>query len=391
MKKSTTKTVVIIFASLALLIAVAGGVLLFFAMQKEFDASIRHFKIDSIFAASACAVCVGGFVIACAGFFSVPRKKAYGTDGKNSFIMIFISVFAALMCGLYFGYSVKNGLPADSKKGLILAEVSFAALSAIYFIVRALGLASKKKAVNIAEIVPAFLSAFLLLNVYFNTSDPLNAPLKIYEIVMLVSFMLFFTAEAGISIERPSMTGKYIFSGLFAVSSGGMVAISRVASRVVSPDSFNYDIIKVCLYAVLWLFILISFVEKILKAREIEANEAFFDNEAAAADADGDAADDAEDDAADEAEDTADEIEEASEEDSENAEDGVEEAVEEAEEAVEEAEEAADDAADDAVQAPEELEEAAEEAKDTADDIFEKVKAEAEKATAAASEAEKEE
>ena len=123
------------------------------------------------------------------------------------------------------------------------------------------------------------MSAFLLLDLYFNTSEPLNAPLKIFETVMLVTFMLYFTAEAGMLIARPKMNRKYMFAGILAVSSGGMVAISKIAARIIDPDTFPGDLVKPAFYAVIWLYILISFAERIAFMREKTKEEALLDSE----------------------------------------------------------------------------------------------------------------
>jgi len=346
LKRSKSKTALIVLLSLALLIALGGAALLFFAMENDYDSLIRHFEFDSVYAISAFGACVCGFILAVAGFFSASKKLSFDSEKKYSFVGTFISVLTGLMCLLYFVMSVKKGLP-ETKKGILLAELTFAALSAIFFFLKASGVFAKKPLFALSGLLPALMSAFILLNLYFSSEDPLNAPLKIYETVMLATYMLYFTAEAGIAISRPKMNKKFAFAGIFATATGGMTALSRLAVRIADVDTFDYDIITVVFHAALWLYILISFAEKLFASREIKTDEAFFDNETDSGEQ-ADAAQGVEEDAVSDVEETLN----TSEEDSEKI------------------EKTSDDIA-----------EKAEETEDRVDDIFEKVKAEAEKAT----------
>ena len=279
MKSSTSKIVLIVFASLALAIALGGALLLFFAMENEYDPAIHHFNFDAKFALYSTIACAGGFALAVAGIFTTSNKLVFAEkDKKITFIGIFSSVLAGLMCGLVFCVGVKGGIP-EEKPGILLAELTFTVLSAVFFLLRAFGLFSKKPALSLFGLLPALMCAFMILNLYFNASEPLNAPLKIFEIVMLVSFMFYFTAEAGINILHPKMNKKYALAGIFAVASGGMVALSRLAVRIFDVDTFGFDIIRCVFGAVIWLCITVSFFEKVFLAREKEAGEAFFDSE----------------------------------------------------------------------------------------------------------------
>ena len=367
MKRSKSKIALIIFYFVALAAALCGAALLFFAMEREFDPSIKHFSTDAKFAPAAFGVCAGGAALAIAAFCTATKRRVFNVRSKRySFVGVFAAILAGLMCVLYFGLGVKNGLP-EEKPGMLLAELTFTVLSAAYFFLRASGLFYKKPLAALSGLLPALMCAFILLNLYFDRSDPLNAPLKIYRAVMLVSFMLYFTAEAGIFILRPKMSRKYAFASIAAVTCGGMVALSSLAARIADVDTFGYDIIKTVFFAVLWLYVAVSCGEKLLLSREKDVEEALPDNESAenaAEDLKEEIADDAEQDVEKIAIDTEDALEEADA--------ALEEAFGKAEEAVEEAaEEAAqeaDDAAQDAVDALEKtLESAEEKAEDAAE------------------------
>ena len=367
MKRSRSKIVLIILSFAALAVAFGGAFLLFVAMEREYDATIHHFNYDAVFALSALAACVGGFLLAVAGF-CIPSKKLVFADkaGKCSFIGVFASVLSGLMCGLLFCVGVKGGIPQE-KPGILLAELTFTVLSAIYFFLKAFGAFAKNPTLSLFGLLPALMCAFMILNLYFNTDEPLNAPLKIYEIVMLVTFMFYFAAETGINILRPKMNRKFVFAGILATASGGMTALSRLAVRIADVDTFKFDIIRCVFCAVIWLCIIASYLEKLLRAREIKEDDAFFDNEN---DADGEK-DEKEDGKIpfaepDEAEEAVEEAEEAVEETVEEAEETAGDAVEEAEETVEETVEEAVDKAEEA--AEEVSEEISEEISDAASD-----------------------
>ena len=263
-------------------------------------------------------------------------------------------MLSGLMCGLLFCVGVKGGIPQE-KPGILLAELTFTVLSAIYFFLKAFGAFAKKPTLSLFGLLPALMCAFMILNLYFNTDEPLNAPLKIYEIVMLVTFMFYFAAETGINILRPKMNRKFVFAGILATACGGMTAIARLAARIADVDTFKFDIIRCVFCAVIWLCIIASYLEKLLRAREIKEDDAFFDNENGA---DGeDKIPFAEPDEAEEAvEETVEEAEEAVEETVEEVEETAGDAAEKAEEAVaetaEEAEEAAEEVSEEASDSP---------------------------------------
>ncbi len=279
-KASKSRIAVIVLMCAAIVAAAAGTYFLLSSMLKEYDPTVKHFNYDHFNASAAVCVCVAGAVLAVAGFFAVSKKLTFTPDGKKRcyFVPEFISILTGLMCLLRFVIGVKDGIPKE-KPGILLAELTFTVLSAAYFFLRASGLFSKKPVAALSGLLPAFMSAFIMLELYFNTSEPLNAPLKIFESVMLVSFMLYFTAETGVLIARPRMNRKYVFAGILAASSGGMAAVSKAAARIIDPDTFGGDLAKLVFYVVIWLYICVSFAEKVLTLREKTEEEALIDSE----------------------------------------------------------------------------------------------------------------
>ena len=278
MKSYRPKTFVIILSSIAAAFAVGGAVLMFLAMTNDFDASIMHFEYGSAFAGAAFAVCIMSIALAAGGFFMSTNRIAYDDGSKFSSLTVFISTLAGLTCLLYAFVAIRGGLP-ETKIAVFIAEIVFSILSAAFFLMKAAGVFEKKPALSLTGLFPALMCAFALLRVYFNSDEPLNSPLKIYQIVMLVTFMLYFTAESGISIGRPKMSRKFTFASLAAISIGGMVSISRVASRISDVDSFAFNMVIETFRLIMWLYVVVTFAIKLLNAREKTVGFALLNSE----------------------------------------------------------------------------------------------------------------
>ena len=267
MKSYRPKAFVIILSSIAAAFALGGAILMFLAMTNDFDVSIMHFEYGSAFAGAAFAVCIMSIALAVCGFFMSTNRIAYDDGSKFSSLTVFISTLAGLTCLLYAFVAIRGGLP-ETKIAVFIAEIVFAILSAAFFLMKAAGVFEKKPSLSLTGLFPALMCAFALLRVYFNSDEPLNSPLKIYQIVMLVAFMLYFTAESGISIGRPKMSRKFTFASLAAISIGGMVSISRIASRIADVDSFGFNMVIEAFRLIMWLYVVVTFAIKLLNARE---------------------------------------------------------------------------------------------------------------------------
>ncbi|MBR6917022.1 MAG: hypothetical protein IKN38_02445 [Clostridia bacterium] len=283
MKYSKIKTYLILLFCVAVSAALVGSVVLYLAMDNDYDASIKHFEFGSVFATSALAISIGGAALGLVGFIISPEKKIDldPKRGDYTFVGVFFSILTGLMSALYFVSRIRQGIP-EEKPGLLMAEMAFSALSVAFFTIKAAGILKKKKNLSILGISPALACAFMLLNLYFSRNEPLNAPLKIYETVMLISFMLYFTADTGISISRKKMNRKYVFAGLFAATTGGTIALSRIAIRIVNVDVFDFDIIKTAFCAVMWLYVVFTFGERLIMSREKSNEEALLEEKESA-------------------------------------------------------------------------------------------------------------
>ena len=279
LKAQRSKTILGALALISLALALGGAAILVYAMLTEYDPVIMHFEIGSIGAAAATVLCVAGAVCAAVGFFTTTNRLVFRPSRRFSFAEVFVSTLAGLLCFFYLYLGITGEKP-DSKLGVFYAEMALSALSGAFFILKALGIADKKRWLNLFGLFPALLSAFTLLRLYFTSNEPLNAPLKTFEIVMTVALMLAFAGDAGVSIEHPGMSRKYAFASLIGISAAGMVSISRVAARLIDADAFDFNIVRETFRLVFWLYIVTSFARKYFRSREIPEEEALNDNEA---------------------------------------------------------------------------------------------------------------
>ncbi len=279
LKAQRSKTILGALALISLSLALGGAAILVYAMLTEYDPSIMHFEIGSVGVVAAVALCVAGAVCAAVGFFTTTKRLGFRPSAKFHFAEVFVSTLAGLLCFFYLYLGVTGEKPS-AKIGVFYAEMALAALSGAFFILKALGVTDKYRWMNLFGLFPALLSAFTLLRLYFTSNEPLNAPLKTFEIVMTVALMLGFAGDAGVSIEHPGMSRKYAFASLFGISAAGMVSISRVAARLIDADTFEFNIVRETFRLVFWLYIVTSFAIKYFRSREIPEEAALSDNEA---------------------------------------------------------------------------------------------------------------
>ena len=314
MKAKTSKTILGVLALIALSLAIGGAAILTYAMLTEYDPAIMHFEFDSVGVIAAVAACCAGALCAVVGFFTTTKRLGFRPSSRFSFAEVFVSTLAGLLCFFYLYLGITGDKP-EAKIGVFYAEMALAALSGVFFLLKASGVTDKKRSLNLFGLFPALLSAFTLLRLYFNSNEPLNAPLKTFEIVMTVALMLAFAGDAGVSIERPAMSRKYAFASLFGISAAGMVSISRVAARIIDADTFDFNIVRETFRLVFWLYIVVSFAIKYFRSREIPEEEALNSNEAP--EKEEEAAPEPEEEETEEVEETAEETETAGEEEAE--------------------------------------------------------------------------
>lgn len=270
--KTEKKKIFIIILSVAAVLAVIGAAVLCMAMLHDYDADIGHFRYGSAYATSSWIIGVIGTILAVYACIVCGKSVSFshGRKRKFSFAETFLSMLAACFSVLYGTLSLGEAIPEGRNIFFILRSV-FAFISAIYFLILAIGLPSNIPSTGFAASLASIECAFMLLLVYFTYDTyAMNSPLKTYELMMLVSFMLFYAAEAGCSAGRPGTEKKFAFAAVFAVTVGGQVSIARFICAVAQNDGLDFSLVSCAFRVVLWLHILATFIERVkcMKMRE---------------------------------------------------------------------------------------------------------------------------
>ncbi len=253
-------------------LALIGAVFLYRAMIFSYDASIGHFVYGSSSAAVSCVIFIIGALLSIFSFFMCGKDFSFSKGKRRSlsFAEVFFSMLAACFSVLYGVLSLSEDIPTGREIFFVLRTI-FAFIAAVYFVSLVTGMPSSAPSTGFFAAGASLECAFMLLLVYFTYDNcAMNSPVKTYELLMLVSFMLFYAAEAGRSIERPGTDRKYAFAAVFAVCCGGQVALARLICILAQSEGFSFSLVS-CLFRVaLWLQILVSFYGNIKSSKRLK-------------------------------------------------------------------------------------------------------------------------
>ena len=251
MKK--TKSIIIIFIA-TMCLGIGGAAALFHALNYNFNAELSHFFYDSVTAMLSTIALIISFIAAAAAFFiSGKDLKMKASRHQSGFFGIFISTLAACICTLSGVVGIMGGIPED-KPAIFILRISFTLPSAIFFFAEALGLINKRPVLGIASLIPAVQLAFTILSTYFDPATSMNSGAKTFQILMLVSFMLYFKDKAGVAISRNGIGRKFIFSGILATGFGATVAIPRFISSFVYGNGLKLSIVETSTAIIFWAY-----------------------------------------------------------------------------------------------------------------------------------------
>lgn len=272
-----TKTILILFAS-AVICGIIGAAALVYALNFDFNTEISHFAQSSVAATVTSCILAVSFFLAAASYI-VAGKNIFIKEQKapRTFTSIFISTLAGCATLLSGIFSLTDTLP-DEKPFIFIVKVIFTFLSAFFFFAEALGFTFKKPELGLFALAPAVMFAFTILYTYFDPSYAMNSTAKTFEIVMLVSFMLYFKDISGAYVSRPGTVRKLAFSGVLAVGAGGCVSAARFISSFIYSNGLGLSLIKTGLELVIWAYIFIHFIQNTLDFGEKESAETFNDS-----------------------------------------------------------------------------------------------------------------
>ncbi len=257
MKKTAIKFLIML--ATAIFLCILSASLLVYCFAFNYADTIQHFDNSPIVycAYGSLCLCAASAVVS---YFTAGKSTEIGPVRKNvSFGETFFAILAALLCILCGFTAVTEGMP-ETKVILAMLRVAFYFIGAIYFAITAFATTSHKKKLSFAaySVIPALLFTVFIPNYYFNTDFALNSVTLFLNILICISFMLFFTFEIAIGIGKPFSARKYLFASVLSVSCGGAASLSTLATAIISNDGFDNELLNAVFYTVVWLYITVK-------------------------------------------------------------------------------------------------------------------------------------
>jgi len=231
--------------ALVCVFAVCAAVCLYLALQTDYDPRLRLFESDSAPAAAAAVLCVLG--AAAAGVFALytlcSRSKAAPRADGN--VLVFFSSLLGFL--LFAAFIVRIGSFGDAAVGTsdILDRVRLAlmGLSAFYFLAAVTQKGSISPITALLSLAPILYAFLSVMHVYFDSAYSMNAPVKLYGLLMYLSLALFFTAETRALLGRLHLPAYCLFAGL-CIALCGPVSLSRLAIAVYDAQGFGFSLLE---------------------------------------------------------------------------------------------------------------------------------------------------
>lgn len=203
------------------LLALGTAAFLTAAVLSEYDRSLHHFVSGQPFFPLSVILCLLG-AAAAIGLSLTLRIKKLSVSPTDSAP----SQFAAALVGFLLLFTFILTIPS-AQTWTERIRLAVTALSAFPFLMssqRTASLTPIRALLSLFPIVYAFLS---VLDIYFDASTGMNAPLKSYYLMMYLSMALFFTAEARMILGR-FRTPSYCLFGSLCLLLGGSVGLSHI-------------------------------------------------------------------------------------------------------------------------------------------------------------------
>lgn len=215
-------------------IGIFGAVCLYLGITGEYNDAMGHFNVGSLFAPVVYCCLVGGPVLGIAGAVVFRRTKAPDKALPGGIAAVVVSALAAAA----ILYTEIGGILSHMKEAAApISPVNavswlFALLATASIVTNAVTARNGNKvnpAVSLLAFTPALYCASKVLLMYFDQSIAVNSPVKLICQLAYLSYMLVFTAEAGLSLGKERLFPKYVFTLCAAVSVGGLCSVAAAA------------------------------------------------------------------------------------------------------------------------------------------------------------------
>ena len=239
------KTILAYLLCGAVLVALLGAFCMFLAIVGDYSPELGYFDKGSIKAGVLYAVLAAGVILAAVSWFFF-RKSVLDSSDIPAPVYTKIVSGALIITLLWQTGTDLLHIPHDNPLlphwSLILASDLLALLFIVYLICDS---ASKKirqsPGTACLGFFPPIYAATRLFIIYLDLTAAANSPVKILQQLMYISFMLFLTGAAGLSLKRVSVFPRYVFSLVCTVAIGGTVSVSALLGLVTGTPGYNME------------------------------------------------------------------------------------------------------------------------------------------------------
>lgn len=195
-------------------LVLAGAALLFICTDAGFDADLGYFNADNVYVyvlyAVLAAGVVAGIVLWIAERKQVPVNRALPGSAVVSVMAVLCGI--GMIASSVPGFAAKFGTAPEEYDVISYVSYGLSVLAAVsLFITAARGRKEATAPVCVMAFFPALFFASKVLVEYFDRDVAVNSPVKILTQIVFISFMLMFTAEAGLILGRGQIYSRYLF------------------------------------------------------------------------------------------------------------------------------------------------------------------------------------
>ena len=229
----------------AVLVALLGAFCMFLAIVGDYSPELGYFDKGSVKAGVLYAVLTIGVILAAVSWFLF-RKSIPENAGIPSPIYTTI-VSAALILTLLWQTAtdllhVPSNNPLLPHWSLILASDLLALVFILYLICDSAPKKIRQSPLAVClSFFPPLYAATRLFIIYLDLTFAANSPVKVLYQLMYITFMLFLTGTAGLSLNRGSVFPRYVFSLICTIAISGAVSVSAVLGLVTGTPGYNMN------------------------------------------------------------------------------------------------------------------------------------------------------
>lgn len=239
------KTILAYLLCGAVLVALLGAFCMFLAVVGDYSPELGYFEKGSVKAGVLYAVLTIGVILAAVSWFLFRKSAPENLDIPSPIYTKIVSI-ALILTLLWQTATDLLHIPHDNPLlphwSLILVSDLLALLFIVYLVCDSAP--EKIRQSPLAACLgffPPIYAATRLFIIYLDLTAAANSPVKILQQLMYISFMLFLTGAAGLSLKRGAVFPRYVFSLICTTAIGGALSVSAVLGLVTETPGYNME------------------------------------------------------------------------------------------------------------------------------------------------------